>query len=368
MSFFVRCVSGLLLCGMVSACEVPRGAARQSEILAGAEDENANFAVMPVTRTTLPALQSWPVTGWSGGYHWINGSRSPGPITIRADDTINLVIWDSQENSLLTPQSQKAVTIDGLRVSSSGTIHVPYIDEVEVAGETPEQARANIQARLEPIVPSAQVQLSVLPGNSNTIDLVSGVAKPGRYPLPDRSFTILSLLAEGGGIAPALRNPIVRLQREGQAYAIPAGDLFDTPSKNSVLRGGDRVLVEQDDRYFVAMGATGKEELVYFPKSKVTALDALSLIGGLADGRANIQGVMVLREYPVAALRADGSGPAKQHVVFTFDLSSADGLFAARSFGINPEDVLLASESPIPAANSILGLFGASLGIANRLE
>jgi polysaccharide biosynthesis/export protein len=55
-------------------------------------------------------------------------------------------------------------------------------------------------------------------------------------------------------------------------------------------------------------------------------------------------------------------------VVFAFDLSTGDGLFAARSFPVHPDDVVQATESPLPAAGSLLGVFGAVLGIGQRLE
>ena len=59
---------------------------------------------------------------------------------IRSGDKISLVIWDSQENSLLANAAQKAVEMPGLTVSSTGAIFVPYLDEVVVRGQTPDQA------------------------------------------------------------------------------------------------------------------------------------------------------------------------------------------------------------------------------------
>jgi polysaccharide export outer membrane protein len=250
-------------------------------------------------------------------------------------------------------------------VSSTGTIFVPYLEEVVVSGMTPEQARFAIQTALAPIVPSAQVQLDSQAGRKNSVDLVSGVARPGSYPLPDRNYSILSLIAAGGGIAPSLRNPLVRLIRDGAAFEIPSARLFAEAATNITLRGGDQVLVEEDRRYFTALGASGQEELIYFRKEGLSALEALSEMGGLAETRANPKGVLVLREYPAAALRADGSGPQKSQVVFAFDLTSADGLFAARNFEINPRDTVLATESPVSAARTIIGLFGTVIGVAN---
>ena len=368
MKLFAR--SGFVLMAVLAlgACSLPRGAALQSEVVREAAKEDASFALVEVTRESLPQIEGWGSAGKARAAAWIPASQAPASRVIRAGDRIDLMIWDSQQNSLLTSDAEKAADINGLRVSPTGTIFIPYIDEVRVGGRTPEAARGEIQARLEPIVPSAQVVLGVTAGGDNTVDLVSGVARPARYPLPDRSYTILSLLADGGGISQGLRNPRVRLQREGRSHEIAASALFAEPRNNTVLRGGDRILVEPDTRYFVALGATGTEQLVHFEKEEISALDAISMSGGLNDSRANIKGVLILREYPASAVRGDGRGPDKPQVVFVFDLSSADGLFAARRFRILPEDVVLATESPVKVAATVFSLIGSVAGIGNRLS
>jgi polysaccharide export outer membrane protein len=246
------------------------------------------------------------------------------------------------------------VNMENVPVSASGRVFVPYVGELRVSGLSAERARREIQQLLEPIVPDAQVQLSVTPGSNNTIDVVTGVANPGRFDLPEISPTILSVLAQAGGIATTLRNPLVRLNRAGAAYAIPARELFSNPANDIQLRGGDRILVEEDQRSYLALGATGSEQVVYFDREDLTALDALSTIGGLSDDRADLQGLMVLRAYPASAVRETGPAPRKEEVVFTFDLTSAEGMFAARRFMIQPGDVVLATESPMPLIASAL--------------
>lgn len=359
-----RGVLAAALLVLLAACALPRGAALQTEILD--ETRRPGIAVVAVTRESLPDLAGWPATGTPVSGGWPAADRG-GVRVIRPGDAIDLTIWDNQENSLLVSGAEKAVRIEGVTVSPQGTVFLPYIDALAIAGRTPEAARAEIQARLAPIIPAAQVLLQVRPGGENTADLVTGVARPGRYPLSEGRVTILSLIAEGGGIQPALRNPLVRLQREGRSYSLPAAELFQNPARNIALRGGDRVVIEADPRYFIALGAAGAEQTVHFDKAEITALDALALIGGLSDQRANLKGVMVLREYPAAAVRADGRGPPERQVIFTFDLTTADGLFAARRFQIRSEDVVLATESVIPGVNVIFNLFGAALGIANRI-
>jgi polysaccharide biosynthesis/export protein len=158
------------------------------------------------------------------------------------------------------------------------------------------------------------------------------------------------------------------LQRGDSSYAVWADDLYRNPSLDILMRGGDQVVVEADPRFFLSLGATGQEKMVPFSKASHTLLEALSLSNGLSEGRSNLKGVLVLREYGQKSLRQDGKGPVHRQVVFAFDLSKAQGLFAARKFQINSEDVVLATESPIPSAGSVLGLFGNVLGIATRVE
>jgi polysaccharide export outer membrane protein len=343
---------------VLSACALPRGAALESEITSAAHNERPNYQVVEVTRASVPIIAHWPATGWTEGYRWLSGTRGPKSSVIRAGDTVSLVIWDSQDNSLLTAPEQKVVTMDGLVVSSSGTIFVPYVDEVQISGQTPESARRMIQERIAEVLPAAQVQLSLDVGADNSIDLVSGVASPGTYPLANRDTRILSAISRGGGIAPSLRNPLVRLTRDGTTYRIPAKDLFQTPSANVVLRGGDQIIVEEDERYFTALGASGTESIIDFDRKSITALEAMSMVGGVDDFRGNPQGVLILREYPANAVRPGRGAPDHPYVVFAIDLTSADGLFAARNFQINPKDTVMVTESPVTAAQTIFGLVG----------
>ena len=101
MTRFFKLTAIILALALPSACSSPRGVALTSEILKEQDAPNPGFAVVPVTRANIKALQQWPSTGWAGHYHWIGPSRGPESAVIRTGDQINLVIWDNQENSLL---------------------------------------------------------------------------------------------------------------------------------------------------------------------------------------------------------------------------------------------------------------------------
>lgn len=347
----------------ITACSLPRGAAVESEVTRNQGNANASFSVVAVDRESVQGLSTWPVTGWQGHYTWFAANRGPKSNLIQTGDNINLVIWDNQATSLLTTEAEKNVVMNNLVVSPTGSIFVPYIDEVQVRGKTPDAARTQIEMQLEAVIPSVQVQIEVKPGPDNSVDAVRGFNSPGSYPLPNRNYSLLSLISAAGGLSTSLDNPLIRLIRNNESYEIRADLLFERPSADVVLRGGDKIIVEEDDRYFIALGATGTETLVPFFQDDITAIEALSLLGGLADDRANLQGVLILREYASDQVRVDGSGPKKRQVVFTIDLTSADGLFAANKFRVNPRDLVMATESPVTSARTVLGLLGTTLGL-----
>lgn len=352
----------------LSGCSLPRGAGVEAEILAGADKAQADFAVYSVTRSFLPQVARWPRTGGTPSSGWISQQRRAGDPVIEAGDRISLEIWDYGENSLLTSPGQKTVAMKDMLVSGNGTIFVPYLDEIRVAGLTPDQARKIIQTHMETIAPSAQVQLAAVSGRRNAVDLVGGVARPGNYPLPEENMTVLNLVSLGGGIPETIRNPQVRLMRQGRVYATSLGRLYDDPGLDTVLKGDDKVIIEPDDRYFLSLGAAKSEKIVYFEKENISALDAMSLIGGLNDSRANPKGILILRQYPDKAVRKDGKGPGQARAIFTIDLTSADGLFSAGQFSVNPGDLVLVTESPINSATTAANLLRLLTATANSLK
>lgn len=365
-----RVIGALLALTVIAGCAAPRGAALKRQVIGDAATQKAadQYQVVRVGQANLAAVEGWPATGSGVGFGWPGKGQAQVSRSIKPGDVLHVTLWDPQENSLLTTVEQRSAQLTELTVAPDGTVFVPYVDMVQVSGLNPEDARAEIQRKLTAIAPSAQVQLAVAGGEQNTIDLVAGVQRPGRYPVASKGVTILGLLAEGGGIPSGLRNPVVRLQRGGVAYAVLAKDIYRNPARDIVLRGGDRVVVEEDPRSLLVLGAAGAEKTVAFEKQSHTLLEALSLSAGLSESRADPAGVLVLRKYGEKALRRDGSGPNRREVIFAFDLSSGEGLFAARSFHVNPDDVVLVTESPLPATAGILGVFNATAALATRIE
>lgn len=366
-------IGALAVFTLLAGCAViPRGAGLQTEVLAVERDRDGiqtspKFAVEVVTRDNLVTFLHWPDVG-EDNLPWVDRIDQPNTRTIAAGDFISLIVWTTEENGLLTAPGQRSVTLPDLRVSSSGTVFLPYVGNQRVRGMSPEHARAMIEEKYMTVTLSAQVQLSLSEGRARVVSLIGGVGAPGSYPLPDNDFTLLGLIAEGGGISPDLINPQVRLHRNERIHGVSASRLLNTPRLDTTLEGGDKIFVQEDTQTFLSLGAAGTEAVHPFPRDRLSALEALSIIGGITDTRANAKGILILRSYPMSALRHDRSGPSHLRTVFTLDLTSADGLFSADQFDIQHGDLVYVTESPVTALASIFRLLGSASGLGNQLR
>lgn len=363
-------IIAVVLTAAFSGCTVPRGAAMQGEILRNQSDKTPSFAHYPVDSKLLSELSDWPASKSAAAKRsWVKGGVGGSGQILAAGDVVQLAIWEGGENKLLTTAGAPSSEIPPATVSNSGEIFVPYVGAVKVSGLSIEAAREKVQSSVTTLIPEAQVQLASTPGKGNSVSLIGGVANPGPVPLVDRSLTVLGVISEAGGVQAAIENPQLRLYRGGKVYETSMQRVLDHPELDAGLRPGDKLMVLKDDRKFLALGASGVEKMIAFPKDQINALEAVTLAGGINDSRADPKGVLILREYPASAVRSDtAQGPSNARVIFSMDLTSSDGLFSAQNFQVQPNDVVLATESSLVNTRTLLGLFGSTLGIARTAD
>ncbi len=87
-----------------------------------------------------------------------------------------------------------------VRVSGDGTIALPFVGELRVAGLTEKELRTELQSRLEKYMYTPQIHLLVKEYRSRQVAVVGAVEKPGLYNLASSSDTILDILSLAGGM------------------------------------------------------------------------------------------------------------------------------------------------------------------------
>jgi polysaccharide export outer membrane protein len=165
------------------------------------------------------------------------------------------------------------------------------------------------------------------------------------------------MLARSGGITIAPEIAQVTMIRGKARGKIWFEDLYKHPELDIALRGGDKILEEQDTRSFTALGATGSQARVPFETQNLSAIEAIAQVGGLLAASADPTGVFVLRNEPEEVAeqvlgRNDLEGA--QRLVYVLNLTEPNGMSMARDFVTRDGDTLYVTEAPFTQWTKIL--------------
>lgn len=121
------------------------------------------------------------------------------PYTIRANDEIiyRLITMDETISKMISPANVSSGTYaNSYRVYSDGTIDVPFLNPVHIAGLTVEQAQDTLQTAFREIIPDAEVKLALY----NKYFTVIGDINSGEYYVYKEKLNIFQALAMSGDL------------------------------------------------------------------------------------------------------------------------------------------------------------------------
>ncbi len=359
---WARSVALLAVVAMVASCgQLPRVGPNKKEIYEGSVQRSGDAFVVSVNDRVTRATAVQPALGFSQGFL----SANPlGSDTIRPGDTLGLTIWENVDDGLLAGEAQSQTVLDEVQVDGAGFIFVPYAGRIRAAGNTPEAIRRIITAKLDEQTPDPQVEVRRLAGNGSTVSLIGAVNGQGVYPIEAPTRTLSTMLANAGGVAIPPEVAQVTVIRGEHRSKVWFQDLFKHPEFDIALRGGDRILVEQDTRAFTALGATGTQARVTFETQTLSAIEAIATVGGLTSTTADPTGVFIMRNEPAEIAnqvlgRDDLVGA--QRLVYVLDLTQPNGMFMARDFAIRDDDTLYVTEAPFSQWSKVIAALTGSL-------
>ena len=353
---------------VLSSCGLPKVGPNKREIYAGSVQREGDAFIVAVNDRVTRATAVTPALGFSQAF--INAGQI-GSDTINPGDTLGLTIWENVDDGLLAAQGINATTLEEVQVDGSGFIFVPYAGRIRAAGNSPEAIRRIITQRLSEQTPDHQVQVRRLAGDGATVSLIGSVGAQGVYAIERPTRTLSTMLARAGGVSIVPEITQITVLRGGQTGQIWFEDLYNHPELDIALRGGDRILVEEDKRSFVALGATGAQRKVPFETQNLSALEGIAQVGGLNAGTADPTGVFVFRNEPQAVAeqvlgRTDLQGA--QRMVYVLDLTKPNGMFMARDFVIRDRDTIYVTEAPFTQWSKVISSITGSANSVNGLS
>ena len=353
---------------VVSSCGLPRSGPTRGEIFAGSVQKNGNAFIVNVNEHVTRTTNVVPALGFSNAF---KNAGVVGSDTIHPGDRLSLTIWENVNDPLLGIPGGAASQLQELQVDGSGFIYIPYAGRIRAAGNSPETLRRIITDKLDKQTPDPQVLVSRIAGDGATISIVGSIGAQGVYPIERPTRTLSAMLASAGGLIVEPEIAQITVIRNGRHGKIWFQDLYKHPELDIALRGGDRILVEEDTRAFTALGATGMQSRVPFETQSLSAIEAIAQVGGLSSNVADPKGFFVLRnesaEIANAVLsRNDLKG--EQRLIYVLDLTKPTGLFQARDFMIRDGDTVYVTEAPFVQWSKVMSALTGSLNSANSLN
>jgi polysaccharide export outer membrane protein len=184
-------------------------------------------------------------------------------------------------------------------VSDDGTLPVPLVGSVPVAGLSPSEASTRIERALKDggFLVDPHVTLTVVMSRSQRVSVLGQVGAPGRYPV-ESTTSIFDLLAQAGGVLTETSSDliyIIRPEKDGTTtrYPVDLKALADGKTTLPVrgLRGGDTVMVPRAEQFYINGEVMAPNK--YRLESGMTVFQAIARAGGVtprgSDSRVEIK-------------------------------------------------------------------------------
>lgn len=229
--------------------------------------------LLPLTSVGLDALEPF-------GYELFDRADNTSPDTYGVPVPADYVIGPG--DSLRIQLSGGRSAEYELQVQRDGSIQMPEIGPLQVAGMAFDQMRNHIRQRVSDQLIGTQANVSMGQLRVVPVFLVGEVDEPGSYTVGSLS-TITSVLAVAGGIAPNGSLRRIQLKRKGRVVStLDAYDLLlrgDT-SNDVRVQSGDVIFVPPVGTRISVIGEV-KRPAIYEYRGAANVGDIIGLAGGL---------------------------------------------------------------------------------------
>lgn len=173
-------------------------------------------------------------------------------------------------------------------VGTDGTITVPLVGNIPVAGVTPAQAAARVAGALKDgrYFVDPQVTIAATAPTSPLASVVGEVRVQGRFPVTAKT-TIVDLLAAAGGVNETAADVgyVLRSDETGHVERYPVSLNLVRDSEGAATDwtfiGGDRLVVPPADLFYIQGEVTAPGK--YRIEPGMTVLEAITKAGGLTE-------------------------------------------------------------------------------------
>ncbi len=348
----------LLIAGLTGCAVIPdsgpsrravEGDATVSMLRSGAQ-AILNYVLVDLSQNVLPFLED---PGPGSLYRAFGAGRGPAPeLLVGIGDTVQVTLFEAQSGGLFIPTDAGSrpgnfVTLPNQIVDEKGYISVPYAGQIHVLNRGTGEIENEIVNKLKTRAIEPQAVVALVSQTSQQFTVVGDVNNPGKITINPAGDRVLDAISRAGGI----RNPgyeefvtLVRKGRKGTVYFL---NLINNPKENVYVEPNDTIYLQDNQRSFMAFGATGASGQFKFLQETLSLNEAVGKSGGLLDARAEPGQVFVYRieqRSTLAKMGVDMTNfdPQRPYIPTIYRVSFRDpsGFFAASKFPMRDNDVI----------------------------
>ncbi len=227
------------------------------------------IALIAVLSQTPPLVQAPPMT-----------AGALEEYVIGVADVLNVTVFGEQDASRV-----------GATVENDGTIDMPYIGRVKVAGQSARGVEKEVRERLaKDFLVNPSVSVEITRYRSKTISVQGLVRNPGEYPL-EGNVSVTTALAKAGSMMLDAGSFVI-ISRRGpngatETIKVLRRDIESGQAQSVLLKDGDTVLVPKAESFFV--NGEVRTPASYTWEDGLTIERALTLAGGRTDRAGKIE-------------------------------------------------------------------------------
>lgn len=351
---------------LLSACSsLPTSGPSYSKVLeANERTSEANLPEVNLIKLDNITAQNLYQAQQAQRFSGFDGSMGGGGYagTVNVGDVLEISIWEAPPAVLFggtfSTEGQGSGHLTQLppqMVNKNGTITVPFIGNMKVAGKTPEAVQSQIVGALSRKANQPQALVRIASNLSSDVTVVRQ-GNSIRMPLSANNERILDAVAAVGGTSENIEDVTVRLTRGNKVRSMAFETLIADPSQNIVLRSGDVVALMNTPYSFTGLGAVGNNQQVRFSSKGITLAEAIGKMGGLIDERSDPRGVFVFRHIPFTQLDYNDQSLWREKgytegmdvpTVYQVNLLEPQSMFLLQRFPVQDKDIVYVSNAPL---------------------
>ena len=236
-------------------------------------------------------------------------------------------------------------------ISRSGTLELPLLGPVNLAGLSLEESRELIKQKVESELIGTTISLNLTELRSITVYVLGEAYKPGTYTLSALSSVVNALYLSGGpNRNGSLRNIKIRRNNKEISFDLYQLLVFGDTSNGIRLEDGDVIFIPFIEKKISMLGGF-KRPHFYEIKEKETIKDAISLAGGFTFEAGSNPDIEYSTIDNTSNLRKDIKIlTANDHGIL---LKNGDSLSVSEIRGIKSKSVVISGEVARPGTYTI---------------